>query len=74
VVRAAVLVCLQQLFGEQSSLAIELAKALDHGQLDAVLSSEHPKLEVFMAQRTFRIDLDAEYLLRVREGLSKVRA
>jgi hypothetical protein len=75
VVRAAVLVCLQRVFGEQSSLAIELAKAMTPEQLDQVLGATRPRLEVTMGQphRTFKVDLDPEYLARVREGISTVR-
>jgi len=73
VVRAAVLVCLQRVFGEQSSLAIDLAKAMQPEQLDQVLGAERPRLEATVGHRTFKVDLDPEYFARVREGISTVR-
>ncbi len=44
-------------------------------QLDQVLGAERPRLEVTMGQpqRTFKVDLDPEYIARVREGISTVR-
>jgi hypothetical protein len=73
VVRAAVLVCLQRVFGEQSSLAIELAKAMTPEQLDSVLADERPRLDAFVAGRIFKVDLDRAYIARVREGIQQVR-
>src|SRR5262245_5193624 len=44
VIRAAVLQHLQRVFGESSTLAVELAKAVPAEQLDAVLANRDPRV------------------------------
>jgi hypothetical protein len=70
--RGAVLLCLQGIFGEASPLALDLARSLTEEQLDVVLYGDDP-LTARAKGYGFRIHLDPEYLERVREGISTVR-
>jgi len=79
VVRAAVLVSLQAIFGEQSGLAVELAKAATSEQLDALLVASTPTLQVTRSgvstgRREFTVELDRDYLAQVRNQIAQVPA
>src|SRR5262245_36601239 len=72
VIRCAVLLQLQSIFGQDSALAVELARALDAEQLDGLLDVEQPVITVHAVGRTFRVQLDPDQLSIIRERLSAV--
>jgi hypothetical protein len=76
VVRAAVLIDLQRVFGEQAAICLKLAKALTDEQCEHLLVTDDPTLTVIHDQpeRDFKIGLDPEWLATVREGLEQVPA
>ena len=72
VIRCAVLLQLQSIFGQDSALAVELASALDAEQLDGLLDMEQPVITVHAVARTFRVQLDPAQLAIIRERLAAV--
>jgi len=72
VIRCAVLLQLQSIFGQDSALAVELARALDAEQLDGLLDMEQPVITVHAVGRTFCVQLDPDQLSIIRERLAAV--
>lgn len=71
IVRAAVLVSLQAIFGEQTPLAVEMAKALTTDELLHILEADEPAVTVFLPRpaRRFYVALDPRYIAGIRRGL-----
>jgi hypothetical protein len=73
VVRGAVVVCLQRVFGDASTLALSLAKALTPTQLDSILVADVPQVEAEIGAYGFKVTLDPDYMAAVREKIAQVR-
>jgi hypothetical protein len=72
VIRGAVLLQLQAIFGDASPLAVELAKAVPAEQLDAVLTEDEPRIRVTRPEGRFDINLGLNALAPVRQKLAAV--
>jgi hypothetical protein len=69
-IRAAVLVSLQAVLGEQNPLPVRLVKQLSNAQLETLLETDDPRITVQHDNRdTLVVGLDPDYLAQVREGL-----
>jgi hypothetical protein len=74
VVRCAVLLQLQAVLGQDSALAVEIARGLEAQQLEALMSEDDPRVNVLVERvgRRFLIGLDSEELAVFHERLATI--
>jgi hypothetical protein len=75
VIRAAILIDLQRAFGEQSTLPLQVARAISDDDAERLLTHGDPYVPVDHGRSRFsQIPLDPEWLASIREGLAAIPA
>jgi hypothetical protein len=75
VIRAAILIDLQRAFGEQSTLPLQVARAISDAAAEGLLTHDDPYIHVDHGRSRFsQIPLNPEWLASIREGLAAVPA